>query len=75
MSELGFPRDWPRLWTGREMVRVRRASRATYQPCSCCSLYVEARNRARHVRACTSRRRNHPEQWRAWREAHTKPEV
>lgn len=40
--------------------------RVNYQNCRVCGLYVDARNRKRHTKACARRKREQPERWRQW---------
>lgn len=57
-------RDFPVLWTQRDLPRYLRPSHGR---CSCCGLAVAHRNRRRHVAACTRRKRQAPRRWHEWR--------
>lgn len=52
--------------TIRYLRRLRPQKYNSYQVCSCCHLYVDARNRKRHVKACMRWKREQPADWAAW---------
>jgi hypothetical protein len=50
-----------------ELRRIRPEKYASYQRCSVCNLWIAARNRDRHRKACAKRKREQPEVWAEWR--------